>query len=59
TPTATTEPVTSPVVRSHSAYIALIAKGHRYQAYVPYPAPQAIARVQIPLLDALLRLWSQ
>jgi len=46
-------------MRTYHAYIALVTAGYREQAFAPYPAPQAIARVQIPLLDALLRRVSQ
>jgi hypothetical protein len=55
TPTATPGATMVPETRIYNFYITLVSRSHRAQAYAPYPAPQAIARVEIPVLDALWR----
>lgn len=67
TPTATSTPTATPsphpptatptatrphMVRGDKFYIAFLTRDRG--AYVPYPAPQTIAHVRIPILDALL-----
>ncbi len=55
TPTPTPAPTLTRPTRNNKFYIPLIFRSRGEWVPVPYPAPQALARVEIPLLDALLR----
>ncbi|MFQ5857188.1 MAG: hypothetical protein ACE5LU_16385 [Anaerolineae bacterium] len=53
-PTATPESTLPRVMRDSAVYIPLVTRSRMGRVYAPYPAPQAIPRFEIPVLDALL-----
>lgn len=73
-PTATPSPTATPfsrrptptpteaevhATRNNKFYLAFIVRNHMGEVHEPYPGPRGTARVEIPLLDALLnRLFS-